>query len=185
MTDPQTFLLEKITLSYVATEDRISMHAQIKGGEPVMFWLTQRLCRELIKAMVAYFDKNFDNNASLRQGKAAAPTSPAGKSMLQSYYQEAAVQNKPRIPSVDATSSSRAPVLVQTLNIRTNPEAIVLRLPMPDGAVTAMPLKPEEARQLLQILHVQYRRAEWPMDVWPTWIGQTPAASAGGGEPLH
>lgn len=167
MPDTQVLILEKITLNYVAVEDRICMNAQIRGGETVTFWLTQRLCRELVKTFVGYLDK-------------AAGSAPAsGKAVVQTYFQEEAMIRKTRIPSVDTSKSTQAPVLVKTLNIRSGPDVLLLRLPMPDGSVSAMPLKPIEARQLLQIMYAQYCKGDWPLDIWPQWI----AGQAARGKP--
>jgi len=42
-----------------------------------------------------------------------------------------------------------------------------------------MPLTPMEARQLLQILFLQYRKGDWPLDIWPQWIRkQAPQGAA-------
>lgn len=163
MPDTKRFLLEKVTLNYVAVEDRICMNAQIRGGEAVTFWLTQRLCRGLVKTFVNYLDKT------------TVTATDTGKSMVQTYFQEEAMMRKPRSASVDASKSTTAPMLVKTLNIRTTPDSLLLRLPMPDGSVSAMPLKPVEARQLLQILFVQYRKGDWPLDIWPQWIRKSAA----------
>ena len=158
MPDTKRFLLEKVTLNYVASEDRICMNAQIRGGEAVTFWLTQRLCRGLVKTFVDYLDKT------------TVPSTDTGKSMVQNHFQQEAMIRKIRSPSVDASKSSTAPMLVKTLNIRTGSDSLLLRLPMPDGSVSALPLKSVEARQLLQILFVQYRKGDWPLDIWPQWI---------------
>ncbi|KJS09207.1 MAG: hypothetical protein VR73_02950 [Gammaproteobacteria bacterium BRH_c0] len=167
MSDTQRFLLEKVTLSYVAVEDRIRMNAQIRGGEAVTFWLTQRLCRGLVKTFVDYLDKT------------TVTATDRGKSMVQTYFQEEAMMRKSKSPSVDASKSTAPPVLVKTLNIRTSADALQLRLPMPDGSVSTMPLTPMEARQLLQILFLQYRKGDWPLDIWPQWIRkQAPQGAA-------
>ncbi|HLS98980.1 MAG TPA: hypothetical protein VK018_09640 [Porticoccaceae bacterium] len=167
-------VLEKVTLNYVATEDRISMQAQVKEGEPMTFWLTLRLCRELVRAFVGYLDSH------------VATAKGGGKSVLQTYYQEEAMVRKTRTASVDASASTLAPVLVKEVSLRSNADALVMRLPMPDGTMAAMPLKAIEARQLLQILHVQFKKADWPLDIWPAWMSDSSKVDALGGKgPIH
>lgn len=177
MPDAQDLLLEKVTLNYVAVEDRISMRAQVRDGEARTFWLTQRMCGQLVKSVVDYLDKTT---------AAVSVAAPAGKSVVQSYYQQEAMLKRTKTASVDASSSTEPPLLVKTLKIRTSPKSLVIRLPLPDGVNASLPLKPREARQMLQILHGQYRKAGWPLDIWPRWIaeaGETDPATDKG--PLH
>ena len=48
--------LEKLTLDYVAAEDRILLRAQDQSGTVVTFWLTLRMSRALVKALLAYLE---------------------------------------------------------------------------------------------------------------------------------
>ncbi|MEA3299516.1 MAG: hypothetical protein U9R22_04775 [Pseudomonadota bacterium] len=177
MSDTENLLLEKVTLNYVAVEDRISMRAQVRDGEVRTFWLTQRMCGQVVKAFVEYLDRNTAG---------VAATAPSGKSMVQSYFQQEAMLKRTRTPSVDASASTEPPLLVKTLKIRTSPRALVLRLPLPDDATATLPLRPREARQMLQILHGQYRKAGWPMDIWPRWITDSgDPGQVGDKGPLH
>ncbi|MAT50269.1 MAG: hypothetical protein CMK32_03680 [Porticoccaceae bacterium] len=178
MPEPENLLLEKVTLRYVAVEDRMSMRAQVRDGDVRIFWLTQRMCGQLVNAFVEYLDKNTADVAS---------AASSDKSVVQSYYQQAAMHTRTKPPSVEASASTEPPMLIKTLKIRTSPRSVNVRLPLPDGVSATLSLRPHEARRMLQILFGQYRKAGWPLDIWPRWVAE---ARDGGGAgdnkgPLH
>ena len=37
---------------------------------------------------------------------------------------------------------------------------------------------PEHLRRWMKVLHTQYRRSGWPMDMWPDWMGEDSEAEA-------
>ena len=51
-------LLTKVTFRYNEVEDRILMSALLQSGEPVAFWLTQRLCGRIIPALTAHLERS-------------------------------------------------------------------------------------------------------------------------------
>lgn len=154
-------LLEKLTLHYLPTEDRIRMDAQVQGGGVLVFWLTLRLCRELVKVLTEYFDKQ------------TLPKVQGSKKVVQSFFQQDADRQRNPVPSVERPSPTTRSQLVSEVNIRTNQHAILLRMPLGGGEAAILPMNPTEARQWLQILYEQFQRAQWPLEAWPEWIRKT------------
>jgi len=170
-------LLNKVTLRYNKTEDRIRMDAQSGDGEVVAFWFTQRVCRELIKGFVSYFNKT-----SLTAAKAL----PQNLSAVQEFLHDKARGDlKPSAPVRDSQIQVE---LVNKLQLRASRNRVQIELPLPEKAKAVLVMKPMEARQWLGILHQQYVLAEWPLDIWPDWIkhqsqdGELPASS---GQKIH
>jgi len=151
------------------------MDAQSETGEVLRFWLTQRLCRELIKGVVGYFNASSLTRTSSDPGHAAA---------VQSYFhQDARGSRKPAKPVANPPGLTS---LVAKLQLRTSSKGMVITLPLSDGRESALAFNHVEARQWLDILYQQYRVAEWPLDLWPDWIkGSTSQQAEAQKRPLH
>lgn len=134
------------------------MDAQVRGGDILVFWLTLRLCRELVKILTEYFDRQ------------TLPKVQGSKKVVQSFFQQDADRRRNPVPSVAGPKPTTRSQLVREVNIRTNEHAIMLRLPLGGGEAALLPMNPTEARQWLQILYEQFQRAQWPLEGWPEWI---------------
>ncbi|MFA5631177.1 MAG: hypothetical protein WC997_06680 [Porticoccaceae bacterium] len=171
--------LHKVTLRYSKVEDRVRMDAQTEAGEVVAFWLTQRLCRELISPFVTYF-----NNADV----ACTSASPQSISAVQGFLHHEAKVHKKRALPVAREKAVRV-VLPSRAQVRTSSKVIQIALPLQENTMAVLAMRPDEARQWLDILYQQYRRAEWPLDIWPQWIRSVPSADisqvATPGERVH
>lgn len=140
------------------------MDALSESGEVLCFWLTQRLCRELVKGFVDYFA-----TADLARSSA----DPHHVAVVQGYLQQQAKENKKPARPIDRKPDVTS--LVAKLQLRTSPKAIAITLPLPNGNDSVLAFKPAEARQWLDILYQQYCVAEWPLSIWPAWIKSEPA----------
>lgn len=172
--------LKKVTLRYSKVEDRIRMDALVAGelvaGENVItFWLTQRLCREMVKSLAAYFNE---------AGLSVSDASPQNQRAVQSYLHQTAQGAKKKavpVPGKAATSM----VLVDRVQLRTSRDLVQLILPLPDKTRAVLALRPNEARQWLDILYQQYQLAEWPLGFWPEWIRSAATNEASKGAPVR
>jgi len=159
--------ITRYSLVYVAAEDRLALDAEDAEGETLRLWLTQRLCRGLVGALIPMLQK-----AAARR----LPTQP--DSTAQAWEQAAAMQDFGKVPAVRAGAES-VTGLVQTVHI--SPAGGRVRLTFEFGdrsrviAVTLPAL-----RQTLAVMHRQYVAAGWPLDLWPAWIAD-PAAEAAAG----
>ena len=170
--------LKKVTLHYSNVEDRIRMDAESVQGDIIIFWLTQRLCRQLVKSLVGYFNK---------ADMAATGASTRSLASVQQFLQQTASSNRQRVVAVAAAAPNQA-VLLDKVQLRTSTRMIQMSLPLAEGDEAVLVFSPEETRQWMGILYQQYRRAEWPLEIWPRWIaskvGEEPQ-DGGEGEKIH
>lgn len=176
-TESTRFALKKVTLRYIPVEDRMRMDAMVAEEKEVFtFWLTQRLCRELVTALVKHLSS---------AGLAKSGATPADIAAVQGYYQQQAKSAKKKTAPVPvATPRSH---LVDRVQLRTSAKAIQIVFPVGDGGQAILPFVSHEARQWLEILYRQYRVAGWPLDMWPQWIRDEKATplQENSRKPLH
>ena len=172
--------LNKVTLRYVQTEDRMRMDAQSSTGDSLTFWLTQRLCKELIAALVEYFTA---------QGGARGGRSATSVAAIQNFKQQQAKITKKAVAPVSVSKKDeheKSGLLVTRLRLRSSDAGVLVSLPVREGEEAQLPFKPSEARQWMDILYQQYRVAGWPLDVWPRWMTEQPEVGVQGrGESVH
>jgi len=174
--------LTKVTLNYNNIEDRIRMDARTQAGETVAFWITRRLCRELVKAIVAYFNKPEINSAEINR----AAVSPQHIPAVQEFLHQKAKSDKKNSPPV--MSASSAVVLINRVQVRTSSKVVQMSFPFTETSMAVLAMSPTEARQWLDILYQQCLLAEWSLDVWPQWIQSLPVADTAKpelGEKVH
>jgi hypothetical protein len=148
--------LKKVTVSYSPIEDRIRMTAQTESGDSIDFWLTLRLCREIVSVMAEQL------SASVLQ-KTQARHAPA----VESFLQRGAASRRTKAPPVAIEPSESH--LLNKVQIQAGKRGLFLRIPMGDG-MAVLPFKYDEARQWLAILFKHFQIAGWPLDFWPDWI---------------
>ena len=159
--------IHKFTLTYDAAEDRIAWDGEAEDRATVRMWLTQRLCRMMVKAMVPMI---------VQAG--AGGVARGGETAVQAWEQAAAVADIGKLAPVRPQPQSPAG-LVRTVNIRPAGDKIVLTFDFGAESPCAIGLNLQQIRQTLAVIHGLYVRAGWPADVWPAWIAD-PAAAAGG-----
>jgi len=99
---------------------------------------------------------------------------------MQEFAQEAA--RGALVPQAAVPAAAGDAVLVQAVTVSRGEQAVGLAFrasEAPDDPRSwDITLEQQPLRQWLAIVHDQYRKAEWPMDLWPAWIGVTPAQPA-------
>jgi hypothetical protein len=166
--------LEKLTLDYVAAEDRILLRAQDQSGTVVTFWLTLRMSRALVKALLAYLENVTPTRAT------------SDRELMQAFRQTSALMKFE--PSAVVQTTDAAPLLVTTLDLQRKPKGVLLQLPIPDADMAELALDSVQLRQYLHILRNMFVRAEWPLDDWPAWMNEAAAEVTGAernARPLH
>jgi hypothetical protein len=158
--------IHKFSLSYDAAEDRLAWDAEDREGGTTRMWLTQRLCRALVQAVVPMLLKT-TAQALPREHETA----------VQSWEQAAAMADFGKVEPVRPRPQSLAG-LVRTVNIRPPGEAFVLTFEFGAEGRCAIGMKLPELRQTLAVMHQLHVSAGWPLDFWPAWICE-PAAGPG------
>lgn len=166
--------LQRITTEYQPFEDRIKLAGLIADNQPVVMWLTQRLLRRLLPAMLGWLE---------RQAPAATPR----PEVLQTFAQEVARAAQVPAAAVPVVSGA-AEWLVRQLDVTMSDQGIVLVFQQgADGELEriVLPMHATLLRQWLGILHDAFVEAEWPLDLWPAWLREAAVPAAGPAAVLH
>jgi len=149
--------LTKVTCIYSEIEDRIRMSAIMKEGEPVVFWLTQRLCCRLVPTLTAHLEQSVLRSTLLDTGL-----------LLSCQQRDAEWHHKPSEP-VNYREASLL-ILPEKVDLSFSAESVGVSLPLNNEEDALMKMSLQELRQWLAIVYRQFQNACWPMDVWPDWF---------------
>jgi hypothetical protein len=156
--------LKRVTTEMDEAEDRLRLVGEVDSGEPVVFWLTQRLLKRMLPHLLSWLQPS--SSASR-----ASPVPDYHTDAVQSFAQQVAVAELPlQTPVLAQPQDSR--LLVDSVDITRTPDVIALTFKSGERKAVLL-LAQQPLRQWLAILHEQCRTAEWAMDVWPEWIIQS------------
>lgn len=162
--------MERITTEYIEAEDRIRLAGEA-GAKTVVLWLTQRLLNRLIPHLCQWLD----------QRVGATPLTEVRQEFAQ---QKARAELAPQ-PPVKADADTQG-VLIHSVDLKTANAGMGLQFKDVDGNVVAsLQLQPRALRQWLNIVFDQYRKAQWPAEVWPGWMEVARPQAAPGAMALH
>jgi hypothetical protein len=153
--------LKRVTTEMDESEDRLRLVGEIESGEPMVFWLTQRLLKRMLPHLLSWLQPS--SSASR-----ASPVPDYHTDAIQAFAQQAAVAQLPHQAPVLAHPQDNR-LLVDAIDITRTPDIIALTFKSGEKKA-ALLLAQQPLRQWLAILHEQCRTAEWSMDVWPEWI---------------
>lgn len=156
--------LKRVTTEMDESEDRLRLVGEVDSGEPVVFWLTQRLLKRMLPHLLSWLQPS--SSASR-----ASPVPDYHTDAVQSFAQQAAVAQLAVEAPVQAKRQG-SHMLVESIDITRTPDVIALTFKSGEHKA-ALLLAQQPLRQWLAILHEQCRTAEWAMDVWPEWIVQS------------
>ena len=86
----RTVTLQRMTLTYVAAEDRMRLVGVVKDGDVILLWLTQRLCNQMVRTLTDLLEKMAEARGVL------------AKDAVLSFQQSAARSEQPPLPPVTA-----------------------------------------------------------------------------------
>jgi hypothetical protein len=160
--------IHKFSLVYDVDEDRIAWDTETRDGDTSRLWLTQRLCRGLVNALLPLLVR-----------KTARPEVPTQhEATLQSWEQAAAMADFGKVPGVKPTPQA-ATGLIRSVQIQPTEDGMVLALDFGEAEAPTIGLAFPEVRQMLTVIYRLYVAAGWPLDIWPAWISEpAPAAPA-------
>lgn len=158
--------LQRLTTVWVDTEDRLRLTGESADGALVCLWLTRRLSDRLLPLLLDWLDGDAHGDARA--------------SLMQEFAQEAARSALALQAAVPAGSGDT--VLVQGVTVVKGTQALGLTFRASEAPEDARAweiiLEHQPLRQWLAIIHDQYRKAEWPMELWPAWIAVSTAQPA-------
>jgi hypothetical protein len=149
--------IRKFSFTYDVLEDRISCDMEDVEGQTTRLWLTHRLCRGLVSALVPLVP--------------TAPTdegAPGRAEALQSWEQAAAMAGFGKLSGVSPAANA-ASGLVRAVHIK-HGAGMALTFEFTDGGSRVLPLEFPAVRQSLAVLRGLFDEAGWAADIWPAWI---------------
>lgn len=177
--------LQRITTEYVEVEDRIRLSGEGEQDQTVVLWLTQRLLSQLISHLVELIEKQSPSLGKTDESQAQV------SSLMQGFAQQAAeAELTPELP-VQTISSSQS-WLIQEADIALDPEGTLdlvfkrdlgAKAQQDQEGLARLTVEAKQLRQWLGIVHAQWQRAGWPLDLWPSWMDES--ATAESSSPLH
>jgi len=153
--------LKKVTLRYSEYEDRIGMFAESADGEQVVIWLTHRLSRMLVQSLCRGIEKDMSHVQR--------------DLVLPLRQHEAESQHQPSEPVARMSVAEKSAALPRRVDVSYSSRGVSLVFRAGDAQPIMLLLTRTEVSQLLSMLYRLFRKAKWPLDVWPPWI-----AHAGG-----
>ena len=147
--------LRRITTRYVPAEDRIRLSGEIDDGETVAIWLTLRLLQRLVPKLLARLESR--------------SVSSAHHELLQEFAQARAVADQVPVPPV-MPAPVEAAWLASGVVLEVSGNDLLLTFSEDGGREALVMLSPSALRQWLSIVYRAYRKAAWPLDIWPGWI---------------
>ena len=160
--------IQKFSLIYDVAEDRMAWDSEDAQGATTRLWLTQRLCRGLVGAILP-----------MLQVEPAAPEPVAAQrqAAVQSWEQAAAMADFGKVPGVRPLPQTVVG-LVKAVHIGPFADHMDLSFDFGRDERRTLGVSRPAVRQMLTVLHRLYVAAGWPMDIWPAWIegphGQPP-----------
>lgn len=150
--------LQRLTTEYIDAEDRMRLTAEIRPGETLVLWLSQRLLMRLLPHLFLWLEK---------QGSTAFPAE-----IEQSLEQRAASENMSAEAPVQRSGNSRS-WLVEAVDMTAGDHALRLSFRREAENPASLTLSALHMRQWLTIVRTLWGMAEWPMGVWPEWMGES------------
>lgn len=150
--------LERLTLNYVAAEDRIRLVGVRKDGDAIVLWLTQRLCNQAVHSLTRVLEKLAEERGGL-----------ARNAML-AFQQSAARRSNPPSSSPITAGPAAAQALVRVIEMRQNSRRFVLAFKFGKESHAEIALTVPGLHRWLLVLHSQYGKAGWNMQAWPEWF---------------
>lgn len=170
--------LQRITTQYVDSEDRIRLSGELVGGQTVVLWLTQRLLNRLVPPLTQWLEER--GNPTYTDPSVQA----VQKDILLGFAQSAARARLAPEPPVQA-KSPQAVWRVASVDLARGPDKVVLTFKGEESEPVALKLTIQPLRQWLGIVQDQYRKADWPLEVWPGWMEESVQPARQAGVALH
>ena len=156
--------LSRLTTDYVETEDRLRITGEIPGlteeeaPRTVVLWLTQRLISRLLPHLLTWLERN-----DVPQG---------WNEIAQGFVQQAAIAALGPQTAVCSAPESQT-WIVHSIQLSCTPHHAQINFQSAPGGPeyrTRLVLEAQPLRQWLNIVYEQYRRAQWPLALWPQWL---------------
>lgn len=171
--------IDRLTTLYQAAEDRLQLVGQLPAGHPVLLWLTQRLCLQLVPCLLKRL--NVSDVTGVRRGPRTATA--LYEDELNGFAQQVAVQELVPQPSVAMQEGSPAHLVASITVVQRGGGVGLVFTDGTQPPLASIEFTAQQLRQWLAIVCKQWQAAQWPMHIWPDWMhgalaAQPPQANA-------
>lgn len=157
-------LLTQLTTDYSTEEDRLCLTGRDETGCIYELWLTRRLADRLFHASTDWLQKQKATHVE--------------SDLIQTFEQEHAVgEIEPHARVSASTESSLSTWLVNNVDIIMSAEGLALIFKDAHDRYVSIAFQTIELRQWLSICCKVYQAAEWPLEIWPSWMVSAPVAA--------
>ena len=158
-------VLTRLTTKYDVEQDRVRISGEVKDGQAVVLWLTQRLLNRLVL--------HVSSKLEMPEPTQVKPLSVQTQ-VKQSFAQQHARAQMPRQIAPVKPDEHSPQWLVNKVDVKSGPDGVRLIFKgaeQNNQAAVGLPFTP--LRQFLGILHDQYRLAGWATEIWPAWVEES------------
>lgn len=144
--------VRRMSLNYVAAQDRLRLTAEMEDGQVLAMWLTRRLLRMLLDPLAGHL-------------KQAQPRT-AGEQAARSYVElmdKVAGKSGPAVAAADAAEEW----LIDTIDVSFRDSVVRLVFKGEGGRQAAMEMRRLRLRKWLGILRRKSEKAGWAAELWP------------------
>jgi len=144
-----------VTTDYSQNEDRISFTCVLNDDSSVVVWLSQRMLRRFVPALLHNVEKE------LKLGVQS-------HSSIQNVADRMGHKNQSTLQSVHTTTRVMSWLMV-SVDISKMPHGVRLTFKGANGELAHWSMSYVHLRQWLDILYRCCVKSEWPLDVWKEW----------------
>ncbi|MEZ5734547.1 MAG: hypothetical protein R3E09_01880 [Novosphingobium sp.] len=175
MESRQLRIVTRITTIYDKREDRLRLSVLDDSGQRMVLWLTQRLASPVLRALVGEIENSVASQAS-----------PAARPAVQLMEQARADLERKPAPPIEPSKEDEEHLILH-VGLRRGSRAIRLTFYWGEGDEEriALGIGRTRLRQWLRIFHHHYKRADWPLDLWPKWLADDAPSKILGKDHLH
>ena len=166
--------IEKITTEYIAEEDRIRISALASNDTVMILWATRRMLLMLIPPVSEWLDEKKNTSSQMSENSKEIMNDFAQSEAQAKLKAEEPVNPEKQKPQTAAPIKSW---LIHEIDVKHSNELMELYFKNPQHDVAKLILTKLAARQWLSIVHSQWIKSEWLMDIWPSWFTQPPLHS--------
>ena len=157
--------LKRITTNYNEQEDRIAISGLTENEQTVILLLTMRLANRLIKHCLGILEKHI----SASEGVSASDE--GSRKRVQNFIQKSAEQETPQETTVKIANKSPKHLIIE-IDIKNVSTGVTLKFKEEFGTYYEIFLNSHQLRQWLGMLHTIWQKTEWPVEIWPDWMGK-------------
>lgn len=167
--------VSRITTIYDKREDRLKLSVLDEEDRRMALWMTQRLAGQVITVLLKEIEESV-----------AAETPSAARPAVQLMEQARAEMQRKPVPPIQPEKDDEEHLI---LNVGLRRGKTHIRLTFYWGKEEderiALAIGRTKLRQWLRVFHHHYKRAGWPLDIWPQWLADDAPSKILGKDHLH